>query len=61
MADETPADCWTVTTQEDLDEALAEQAKDPSVCIHVHGAAEESVLAWQAANRVEPEIVGNWT
>ena len=60
MADETPADCWTVITQEELDEALAEQAKDPSVCIHVHGNAEESVRAWYEANRPTPEIAGNW-
>lgn len=60
MTDETPADCWTVATQEELDEALAERAKDSTVCIHVHGDAEESVKAWQAANRAEPEIKGNW-
>lgn len=60
MADETPADCWTVATQEELDEALAERAKDPAVCIHVHGNADESVLAWQEANTPKPEIAGDW-
>lgn len=55
-----PADCWNVATQEELDEALAAQATEPNVCIHVAGNAEESVLAWQAANRIEPEINGKW-
>lgn len=54
------AGCWTVATREELDEALAEQAKDPSVCIHVHGNAEESVLEWERANRPEPKPAGNW-
>jgi hypothetical protein len=61
MSDTTPpADCWTVATQEELDEAFAAQGTDPNVCIHVAGNAEPAVLAWQAANRVEPEIAGEW-
>jgi hypothetical protein len=55
-----PADCWTVATQEELDEALAEQRIHPEVCIHVAGNAEQAVLDWQAANHVPPKINGEW-
>lgn len=60
MTDETPADCRTVTTQAELDAALAEREANAAVCIHVHGTAEESVLEWERANRPTPEIAGNW-
>lgn len=59
MADES-ADCRTVTTQAELDAALAERETDPLVCIHVHGGAEVSVQEWYRANRPEPKPAGNW-
>lgn len=57
---ETPSNCRTVTTQAELDDALAAKQANDAVCIHVHGAAEESVLAWELANRVERPIEGDW-
>lgn len=50
-----PADCRQVTTQAELDAALASGA-----CVHIRGDAEPSVVEWQAANRVEPKIAGEW-
>ena len=47
--------CVHVTTQADLDAAIAAKA-----CVHVKGDAEESVKQWQAENPPEIEVNGDW-
>lgn len=58
--EQPPADCRHVSSQGELDEALADRATAPNVCIHLRADAEESVRAWETTTRAAPEIAGQW-
>jgi hypothetical protein len=47
----TAIGCTTITTQAELDALLTAQQQGSTVCIHVRGDAEASVLEWQAGQQ----------